>query len=86
MEAYARWLPQGRRDAAQARDLLSRATTDVSIARAALMMARAAEHAIQVELDAAEAAAAALRAKKAQFELDEIGARLAAGRASSGGS
>ena len=40
------------------------------------MMAKAAEHAVTVELERAERQIAGLEAKKVQSDLDEIGARL----------
>ena len=76
VEAYARWLPEGRRQATQARAVLGRASQEVSLARTALIMAKAAEHAITVELDRAERQIASLEAKRVQSDLDEIGARL----------
>ena len=77
VEAYARWLPQGRRNTREARAVLARASQDVALARTALMIARAAEYAVEVEVARAEAEIARLAAKKAQEELDEVGARTA---------
>ncbi len=84
VEVYARWLPRGRREASQARVALGLATQEVTLARTALSMARAAEHAIAVELEKAESDIALMRARKAQAELDEIGARQAISRSASG--
>ena len=63
VEIYARWLPQGRRSLSQARAVLERASQDVAVARTALVMARAAEHAVGVEVERAELEIARLQAK-----------------------
>ena len=77
VEAYARWLPSGRRAAADARAGLDRATHDVGLARTAVGLARAAEKALQDELTNAEKAVRDARASREQVELDDVGARSA---------
>lgn len=78
VEAYARWLPIGRREATQARVRLGRATSDVGAARITLMLARKAELAIEQRVARVEREMLVKRSRAEQAELDEIAARTAA--------
>ncbi len=75
VEAYARWLPTGRREAKRLSASLQRVSQEVEVARTALTLAKAAEHAIAIQLDQALAEVARSRLKKAQAELDEVASR-----------
>ncbi len=75
VEAYARWLPVGRRAVSAASAALDRATDDVSIARTALTMARAEENAVASQIERCELEIKRVRSAREQTELDEIGSR-----------
>jgi hypothetical protein len=75
VEAYARWLPKGLAQAAEARLAWESATTEVSHARATLDAARAAAELADEALAAFDKAALEARLRKEQSEMDERGAR-----------
>lgn len=75
VEAYARWLPKGLRQSAEARLVWEAATTEVGHARATLDAARAASELTENALEAFDKAELAGRMRKEQNELDELGAR-----------
>ena len=75
VEAYARWLPKGLRQSADARHVWESATTEVSHARATLDAARAAAEMAENALEAFDKTEMAARLRKEQNEMDELGAR-----------
>ncbi len=75
VEAFAAWLPRGRRAESATRDAHSGCLDAVAIPRAALAVARAAEEAVANMLEAAAAAARAKVEKATQAALDEAGQR-----------
>ncbi len=75
VEAYARWLPRGLRHASETRLAWEATTTDVSHARATLDAARAAAELAENTLEAFGKAELAVRVRKEQNELDELGSR-----------
>ena len=75
VELYARWLPVGRQEAMRTRATLTRASQEVDLARTGLSLAKAAEHAVEQELDKVLALIASARVKALQTELDEVAGR-----------
>lgn len=75
VEAFAAWLPIARHSAAQARALHDRHEADVARLRAELQAGRTALEAIEALIDERAAHRSAILARRAQHDLDEIGAR-----------
>ena len=75
VEAYARWLPVGRRAVSAAGAALDRATHDVTVTRAALMLAKSEEKAVSSQVDHCQRGIKRSRMAREQAELDEIASR-----------
>jgi hypothetical protein len=75
VEAYIAWLPAGRRETQAAHAAHERATTNVTLARAALTIAHAAAEAMTVILAQRADDAADLAGRQSQAALDEIAGR-----------
>ena len=75
VEAFARWLPRGRANAARARHAAEQAETECSLARTRLSAARAAKKVIETLLDQREEQAQATSDRHEQSRLDEAGSR-----------
>ena len=75
VEAYARWLPRGLGQAADARSNWDAANVEVTHARGTLDAARAAAEMAEEAVEAFHAAEAATRQRREQLELDDCGSR-----------
>lgn len=82
VEAFAAWLPEGRRRARAAQAKRDTTELETARARAALAVSRAGMKAVEKLIDTRAAEREADLARRAQAELDEIGARLSSGTAS----
>lgn len=75
VEAFIRWLPVGRSNAAMTRRRLERAQADVAIARATLSVVRAAAEAAKTLLERRAAERLAVIARRTQQDMDEVASR-----------
>ncbi len=75
VEAYARWLPVGRAQVAEAQSAAERARSEVALARAALTLARAAAESADSLLTRRREAAQLEVVRREQLQTDEVAGR-----------